>query len=369
MEHKLILNAAIAEITPEDFTHPGLRMVRFIFCDDQPNENNQGIAEEDFDEIIKSGVGTPLKMKFFGQSAGGHQGSIPIGYIRDMFKREETGVKQLVAEAVLFADEYPDEVEYLAHSFAEGTAPGISWELRYNNSVIKDGIEWLKGLVTRAATFVRSPAYGARTAILALASDTSVRDEDLKDAFTELFGTDSPKNDNKGGNNRMEEELQTLRDKVAELEKKLEEQATATSEKDSTIEALTTERDELKTSVSEYQTRELIASRTAALVEAGISLPTEPEKLAAKQVHWASLSEEAFTSTIEDLKEAISSAKKVETTKEGLAERLREKRPASLPKFSAAASDDEGEDEQPTFDGLRAKFKNISRSNARADSE
>lgn len=364
----VVLESAIAEITPEEFAHPGLRTVRFVFCDNQPNENNQGIAEEDFAEIIKSGIGTPIKMKFFGQSAGGHIGSIPIGYIKNMFTKEEGDIKQIIADAALFSDEYPDEVQYLADSFAEGKAPGISWELKYNNSIIEDGIEWLKGLVTRAATFVRNPAYGARTAILALASNRELSDEEFVDAFKDLFSVNSPKNENKGGNNRMDEELQKLQEKIAELEQTITTLETEKTDKDTVISELTTERDGLKTEVSEFKTRELVASRTTALVEAGVTLPTDPEKLAAKQAHWASLTEEAFNSTVEDLKESIASAKKPDT-KEGLAERIQSRRPEGLPRFSAAASADDEEGERPTFSGLKTKFRSISRSHASAESE
>ena len=366
----VIMQSAVADVSPEDFMHPGLRMCRFVFCDDQPNDNGQGVAAEDFDSIIKTGIGTPIKMKFYGQAAGGHTGSIPIGYIKDMFKRVDDGINQLVADAVLFADEYPEEVQFLADSHEKGEAPGISWELKYSESIIKDGIEWLKGLITRAATFVGHPAYGTRTKILALASNRELSDEEFVDAFKDIFGTISPKNENEGGNNRMEEELQSLKDKVAELTSQLEAKDTEISSRDTSIETLTTERDELKTTVSEYQTRELIASRTAALVEAGITLPEDPDKLAFKQAHWAAMSEEVFTSTVEDLKEAISTAaKKIEKPQESLAEKLQNKRPASLPRFSSASVDGTEGDEQPTFSGLKTKFKTISRTSASAESE
>lgn len=375
MDKTLILNSAIAEVTPEDFLHPGLRMVRFIFCDDQPNDNQQGIAEEDFDDIIKSGIGTPIKMRFLGEGVGGHLGSIPVGYIKNLYKKVEAGVNQLIADAVLFADEYPDEVDYLIHSYAEGKAPGISWELKYNNSVLKDGIEWLKGLVTRAATFVRNPAYGSRTAILALASNKEVSDEELVGAFETIFGknsNNSPKNETEGGNNRMDEELQKLQDQIAELEKKVAEHTSTISTQETTIAELTTERDELSTTVSEYKTRELIASRTAALVEAGVTLPTDPEKLAQKQTLWASMTEEAFNSTVEDFKDSIASVKKTSEATTGgtsIAERIRQKSGPDLPRFGAAASTDDEEEENPTFTGLKSKMRSISRSRASAETE
>jgi hypothetical protein len=134
---------------------------------------------------------------------------------------------------------------------------------------------------------------------------------------------------------------------------------------------LTTERDQLHTTVSEYKTRELVASRTAALVEAGVTLPTDPEKLAAKQAHWVSLSEEAFNSTVEDFKDSIASVKKTTETSSGgtsLAERIKQKSGPDLPRFSAASTDDDGE-ENPTFTGLKSKMRSISRSRASAETE
>lgn len=435
----ILIQSALAEITPEDFTHPGLRLVKFVFCDNQPNENGQGIAEEDFDEIIKSGVGTPIKMRFFGNTAGGHIGSIPIGYIKNMYKEDDGNTKKLIADATLFADEYPDEIQYLQEAYDKGEAPGISWELKYNNSVIKDGIEWLKGLVTRAATFVRHPAYGNRTAILALASNKEISDEQLTEALQEILveattwsssyitslpdssfacvdksgrhypykdasgkvdlphlraalsriGDSSntqcgkekllkaaksagigeaellelmPKTLEQGGNNRMEEEIQKLRDQIATLE-------TSVSEKDEQITELTTKVTGLETSIvekdsalAEFTKKDLIASRTAALVEAGVTLPEDPDKLAAKQEYLAKLDEESFETYKTDLAEAIASASK----KKDATASLPVRRPTALPRFDASASADEM---PPTILGIRDKFKSISRVSASAESE
>lgn len=187
----IIWQSAISEVLPQDFVHPGLRTVRFIFCDDQPNENGQGIEYSDFAELKQSAIGTPIKVKFLGKGVGGHYSSIPIGHIKAMSEREaEGGVHQLIADGILYAEEYPDEVEYLAHSFAEGKAPGVSWELSYNSerSIVKNGIQWLKGLLTRAATFVSDPAYGNRTAILALASNRNIDAAQFMEELTMLVG-------------------------------------------------------------------------------------------------------------------------------------------------------------------------------------
>lgn len=360
---EIILKSAIAEISPESFAHPGLRLCRFVFCDDQPNENKMGIEYQDFAEIKSSAIGTPIKMKFFGNSAGGHFGSIPIGYINNIFEKDlEDGVHQLIAEATLFADEYPDEVEYLTTSFAEGKAPGISWELKYENHVLKDGISWLKGLITRAATFVRNPAYGNRTAILALASNKEIDEEQMMEQLSEII-SDSPKITEQGGNNRMDEKIKELQDQIDTLTTALSEKDTKLTELSTQLESLTTAVSSKDEEIATYRRKELVAERTAALVEAGIALPTEAEKLAAKQAFYASLTEEGFAEYKSDLTEAIAAAsKKVVVKSEALASVRNQER---LPRFDVSAD----AEDKVELSELRGKFKTISRVSANSQSE
>jgi hypothetical protein len=358
-------NSAIAEVSIEDFMHPGLRRVKFVFCDDQPNENGQGILADDFEDIIKSSIGTPVKMKFFGQSAGNHLGSIPIGHIVDMVKAEQDGVNKLIADAILYADDYPEEIDYLFHSYAEGKAPGVSWELSYKDSILEKGITWLKGVVTRAATFVRSPAYGNRTAILALASNHDISDEDFqKEVLSELNAEIKPQNNDQGGNNRMEEELQKARE---ELEALKAANTTALAERDSKISELEARISELENSVSEkdtalaeYKNKEVLAERISKLSEAGITLPSDAEKRAAKEAFYLNLSDEAFAEVVEELSEAIASVKDKEP-KKGLAS-LQSRTP-SVPKLTAQAGS------EADALSLAEKFKGISRTRDNTQSE
>ena len=348
--------AAISEITAQDFTNPGLRLIRVIFCDDQPNDNGQGVEYEDFAEIKNSAIGTPIKMRFMGTTAGGHQGSIPIGYIKDMFERKDGDINQLIADAVLFAAEYPDEIDYLETSFAAGEAPGLSWELIYKNSVVKNSVEWLKGILTRAATFVRSPAYGNRTAILALASSTEISAEEFYDELSALVKGNSPKNPDKGGNNRMEEELNKLKAELDALKLQVAEKTTKLEELDSELGAVRTENAALKVSLAEQETtitefskKELLASRLETIKEAGIVLENDTEKLNKKTDFYLSFSDEAFAEYVEDLKVAVASVK----PKVAVAGR---KTPA-IPRFF----DGEAVSETPQFNSLAEKFKHISR--------
>src|SRR5688572_33144214 len=106
----------------------------------------------------------PVKMRFIGSGIGSHAGAVPLGYIRDMKHVEENGVNKLVAEAALWGDEYPEEIQYLKDKYAEGKAPGISYEVAYNGatSIVEKGVKWFKECVALAATFVRNPSYGSR---------------------------------------------------------------------------------------------------------------------------------------------------------------------------------------------------------------
>jgi hypothetical protein len=361
----LILQSAISEISVEDFTHPGLRRVKFVFCDDQPNKNNQGIAVSDFQDIIKSSIGAPVKMKFYGQAAGNHLGSVPIGHIIDMVQVEEAGVNKLVADAILYADDYPEEIAFLSNSFAEGQAPGVSWELTYKDSFLEGGINWLKGVITRAATFVRSPAYGNRTAILALASNQDISDSDFIKELSELTADNNQNNNDQGGNNRMEEELQRLRDELAAEKANSADNATALAEKDTRISELESKISELEGSITEkdsalaeYKNKEVLASRIAELTEAGVTLPTDADKRAAKEAFYLSLSDEAFAAVRDELAEAIASVSTKEPRK-GLAS-LNDRTP-KLPKLTASTGSLED------VSSLAERMASLSRTSAQSE--
>lgn len=292
------------------FHNPGLRYAKFVFCDDQANENGQGIEYEDFDIVAQSGIGTPVKMRFLGEAVSAHVGSIPIGHITEMVENTlDSGVHQLIAQAVLYANEYPDEIGYLEEAFANNKAPGISFEMTYKDAVVKAGVSWLKGIITRAATFVRNPAYGSRTALLALASSTDISEEDLSkglSAFAEEF---RPKTTTKGGNNKVtEEELQAklteAQTKITELTTKVGELETANASLVTDKEALSTQLSEKDTALAAFAEKELVAKRTQTITDAGIKIETDPEKLSKKQAFWVHMDEEAFAEYVDDLKVA-----------------------------------------------------------------
>lgn len=290
------------EEASSDFKHPFLTMIRFIFADDKPNANNQGIRYEDFEDIKRTAIDMPIKMKYMGQyGLGGHTGAVSIGHIRSVSEETlEDNSHRLIAEGVLYASEFPDEVEFIREMHAEGKPPGISWEVSYKDEE-KDGpISWLKGIVTRAATFVRNPAYGARTALLALASNKEMTDEELVKELSAIAQELGPKTEDKGGSNKVEEELNKIKSELEDRVKEIETLNAAKAE----LEAKVTAQEEV---INTFKKSTLISERTAKVQAAGLKLESDTEKLAQKQEFWAAMSEEAFAEYIDDLTSVMAS--------------------------------------------------------------
>ena len=335
--------AGTEEDTEEDSPNPLLMRVRFIFTDDKPNENNQGIEYEDFPAVMRSAINAPIKMRYLGDvGVGGHPMSVTIGHITDMEEDVTSdGTHRLIANGIVYAGEYPKEAAFLRESFKNGEAPGISWELAYKEEKKQGPIEWLKGIITRAATFVKHPAYGTRTALLALASDQNLSDEELDKEIIAFAQNISPKNEDKGGSNTVEEELKKLQ---AELEAKITEIETLTSAK-SELEAKVISQEEV---IATYQRNQLVAERTAKVSQAGLILETDPERLAKKQEFWASLKEEDFEEYLADL----SAAAKVTTAQSRTAQASATD---GIPRVEGVA------DIPLTLDDIKDKFRKMNR--------
>jgi hypothetical protein len=301
--------------------NPLLTLAKFIFTDDKPNNNKQGIKATEFDDIIRTAIGTPVKMRFFATSshkgtAAGHSGSVPIGHISAITKVEEEGINKLAAEAILYKNEFPEEVGYLKNAYAGGHAPGISYELQYSDYDQENGIQWIKDITTMGATFVRNPAYGNRTALIALASDKELDDKQFASALSEL-ASEWNNEESKGGKKMTDEEIKALQDQFAAALAENTELKTKLEEKDATItengQALALAEDKNKELTEQIETstkNEIRATRTARMVEAGFADTTDAEKLAKKQEYWLSFAEDAFDQYVTDLIEA--SKKKVE---------------------------------------------------------
>jgi len=343
-----------------DFKHPLLTSAKFVFADDQGNNNHQGIQESEFNNIIRSSIGTPVKMKFLGMAAG-HEGSIPIGHIRTMTKITEGDTNKLVADATLYADEFPDEIQYLKDAYAAGDAPGISYELLYSESEESGGIEWLKKVITKAATFVRHPAYGSRTALMALATDKNIDDQQFVTAVSQLasdWSQASKIEETQGGNNMTEEEIKELQAALAEAESavnRLKEELAAKdaviAEKDTALAETNLKVTELTDKIATAEKEAVKAARIARVTEAGFKLGADDEAIAKKQDFLVGLSEEAFETYITDLVEA-----KKTTQTASASDRSTVKTFLPVPRPIAVASSN-GLDKE----GLKAGLKSLSR--------
>lgn len=318
-----------------DYKHPYLTYARFVFADDKPNGNNQGIEYEDFPLLVKSAIDMPIKLRFIASTAGGHKGSVPIGHIKEIEEvLESDGTHKLIANAVLYSDEYPEEIKFLKEAYASGNAPGLSWELFYKDEVKKDGISWLKGVIAKAATFVKNPAYGARTALLALASSNDITDDELSRELTALASEISPNNSSKGGSNTMEEkEKQELLAKIAALETQLAEVTGAKAKAETDLLSAQSEVTAKTEVIQQYERSTLISDRTKKVAEAGLSIEKDEAKLKAKQEFWIGLSEDAFTQYLEDLVAASKAAPKSAVAS------LSRNTPPDLPKLGGSFSD------------------------------
>lgn len=312
------LQTAIAEIAdiPANEGHPLLTKIKFIFATADEGFDlstkqqglKQGIKAEEFDEIIRTSLNTPIKMRYLGfrGGVGNHIGSIPIGHITGMEKIEIEGKLALAAEGVLYASEYPEEIDYLKTAFAAKEAPGISYEIRYDNnlSVVEEGVQWIKGLITQAATIVRSPAYGNRTAILALASNRELTDDELNTELRTLL----PEEQEGGSDMDKDKEIERLTALASEKEAALVELKTA---KDTEVEALKKSLEETNEKLAEASTENenlkrtiLLETRAQAFTSAGLSFDQDEEKAKAKKELLAKMDEDVFTAYLDDLKSA-----------------------------------------------------------------
>lgn len=251
IKDKLSEDDAFASIT----LNPTLRWLKFILTDDQPNENKQRIPQEEFDNLIRSGINMPIKMAE-GDIADGHPNSKPIGVITHL-KQVANKIEGLAA---LWTRERPDDVDLIIDEFESGTPPQISWEVPFTDEVLgDDGISTLKGIILRAATLVRLPAFAGRTPVLAVAAkeiepikeDINMTDDKLKELevqlseakekITELEDQLKEKTD---GFASIEQELTDLREFKSQADKDTEEAEKLTSVRTKFVEAKIEKSDE-----------------------------------------------------------------------------------------------------------------------------
>lgn len=202
-------------------TNPYFKWVKFILTDSKPNKNNQRIPEEEFDNLIKTGVYAPFKMSR-GQINDGHDFAEPIGVISKLIQSED----KILGLATLWPRERKDDIDYLESLHRSGSKLNVSWEILYEDSFVdENGVENLKGVSLVGATIVGLPAYAGRTPVIAVASDNNeevkTMDERIEDEVQKTEEETVPKKDYdelQGLYQKLSSEYTQLKDQYAQLE-------------------------------------------------------------------------------------------------------------------------------------------------------
>lgn len=151
--------------------NPTVTWAKFVLTDDKTNANGERVPQEEFANLIKSGIHMPVKM-VFGEIKG-HPESRPLGTITHLKEvKNEDGSSAIIALAALWSKERPADVEYIKQRFAEKKPVDTSWEILYEDSTLnadKNSID-LHGTILSATTIVGNPAYQGRTPFLAISS-------------------------------------------------------------------------------------------------------------------------------------------------------------------------------------------------------
>ena len=250
MENKIYVNTSIELLNEDAYAsislNPLFQWAKIVVTDDQPNGIKQRIPLEEFDNLMKTGIFTPLKMEF-GKIAD-HQEAKgkPIGVFSSFVKE----ANRVIGLAALWKKEREEDISMLKDMYLNNLPPQVSWELSYTESEFKDDVEDLKGVIFNGAVVVANPAYKGRTPIIAMASE--------------------------GGD---VEKLQELENRVAELERSKGDLEKSKAE-------LETELASLKTTLSEKET--LLTTKDAELEELR-AFKTETEKAKAELEKMASI--------------------------------------------------------------------------------
>lgn len=226
---------------------------KFILTDDKPNKNKRIIPQEQFDNIIKSGIHMPIKMAY--EEIGEyHDDAIPIGVITNLKKVKN----QVVGLAAFWNKERPEDVAMLKERYASDKPINVSWEILAKENENEDGNIELEDVSLRAATIVGLPAYGGRTPVLQMASKFKLQEDKILDELE-----------------KIKKELQDAKEANAKLAEELKEAKASTM----TFDELSKEAQELRKFKEEVdaekEREEKLASLKEKFVESGINKDEE----------------------------------------------------------------------------------------------
>jgi hypothetical protein len=155
--------------------NPAFRWIKFILTDDKPNLNGDRIPKEEFANLIRTGINTPIKVAE-NTILPGHKYSLPIGVITNLIEEDD----KVIGLAALWEAEREEDVNMLKDAYDSGEDINFSWEIFYRaEEVIVEGVRNLTGVILKAATIVGIPAYNGRTKVLAFASQNSSEEDTM----------------------------------------------------------------------------------------------------------------------------------------------------------------------------------------------
>lgn len=268
--------------------NPLVRRISFVFTDNQPNGNGEQIEEDEYQNVIDTGVNMPVKMQV-GNPNGKHHLSTPIGAIT---KLEHVGNK-IIGEAALWKKERPEDIEMLEYAYASGDPLKLSWEVLHSSAIDSNGIKKLKGTTVKAITFVGNPAYGGRTNVFAMAEQQSETQEETELTDTNITPDVAA----------LQAQLADLQTRFDALQTENESLKSDTANNVSNLETANSELETLRQYKAEREAAEsraeLLRTRRNALVEAGITL--SDEEFESRSERFASMDDENFTFYVNDL--------------------------------------------------------------------
>lgn len=248
--------------------NPNIQWAKIIVTDDQPNLNKQRIPLDEFENIIRTGINTPIKMtdSEISRSHKDAMGKV-IGTITQLVQ-EETRV---VAIAAFWKFERPEDVSMLKKMYLDGNPPNVSWEITYRESQVDaENVEELHGVALNGIAIVAKPAYAGRTPFVAMSSVTE-EDENV-------------------------EELELAKQRITELETKVAELEVKAGEADTELTDLRAYKQNIETEKARAEKIQTIKTK---FEEAGIQKDAEYFDANAEKL--LAMSEDAFEFMLQEL--------------------------------------------------------------------
>lgn len=284
MEKKKRINLVSSAqfIAHAEDSNPNLGWLEFILTDDEPNKNAQGIKQEEFSSLIKTGILMPMKMAI-GTAESGHEDAAPLGTISAL----KIDGNKVSGRAAIWKSDRENDYNLLTTRSAAGKPIDISWEIVYYESVFdENNVEWLKAPILLGAAIVGEPAYSGRTPVISVASGNGGQPDANTDGDVNATLANTIIN--------LESEMEELEDKLSEAVDKIAE--------------LTQELEDLRSYKEEREVAdaraELLASRFQSISDAGIEVASDERK----EDFWLGLNDDAFETVLSMLKEKQSAS-------------------------------------------------------------